>query len=227
MNSLAFIPARGGSKRLPGKNIMSFGGKPLLYYSIAFARYNRISKIVVSTDDEEIASVAKFYSAEVLERPVDLSGDHVSTASAAKHCLEDQQIKGFYPDIVVTLQPTNPLRPKELFSEAIKLWDNDCDSVISATLNKRKYGTISEGYYNPSNYATGIRSQDLKPLYYENGLLYLSRPSIIVQEDIFGSKIKMLLTDELYSLVDIDTAFDFELGENLLKNYAQEFAYLI
>lgn len=227
MNSLAFIPARGGSKRLPGKNIKNFGGRPLIYYSIAFAQYNKISNIVVSTDDDEIASVAQFYGAEVLKRPMHLSGDDVSTASAAKHCLFDQQSKGVYPDCIVTLQPTNPLRPKELFSEAIKLWDNECDSVISATLNKRKYGTIKDGFFLPSNYSPGIRSQDLNVQYYENGLLYLSRPSIIEQEDIFGSKIKTILTKELYSLVDIDTVFDFDLGEKLLNNYPQEFAYLI
>jgi len=227
MNSLAFIPARGGSKRLPGKNIMKFGGRPLIYYSIAFALYNKISKIIVSTDDDEIASVAESCGAEVLKRPMDLAGDHVSTASAAKHCLLDQQSKGFYPDCFVTLQPTNPLRPKELFSGAIKLWDSECDSVISTTLNKKKYGTIKDGYFQPSNYSPGVRSQDLNLQYYENGLLYLSRPSIIEHEDIFGSKIKTILTDELYSLVDIDTAFDFDLGEKLLRSYSQEFSYLI
>lgn len=226
MNSLAFIPARGGSKRLPGKNSMKFGGRPLIYYSIAFALYNKMSKVIVSTDDDEIASVAEFYGAEVLERPADLSGDHVSTASAAKHCLHDQQTKGFYPDIVVTLQPTNPLRPKELFSEAVKLWDDDCDAVISTTLNKKKYGTIEDGYFRPLNYSPGVRSQDLNVQCYENGLLYLTRPSLIEQGEIFGSKIKTIQTDELYSLVDIDTAFDFDLGEKLLSSYAQEFSYL-
>lgn len=226
MNSLAFIPARGGSKRLPGKNVMKFGGRPLIYYSIAFALYNKISKVIVSTDDDEIASIAKFYGAEVLKRPEDLSGDHVSTASAAKHCLHDQQTKGFYPDIVLTLQPTNPLRPKELFSEAIKLWDDECDSVISTTLNKRKYGTIVDGYFLPLNYSPGVRSQDLNVQCFENGLIYLTRPALIEQGKIFGSKTRTILTDELYSLVDIDTAFDFDLGEKLLSSYAQEFSYL-
>jgi CMP-N-acetylneuraminic acid synthetase len=226
MNSLAFIPARGGSKRLPGKNIMNFGGKPLIYYSIAFAQYNKIPKIIVSTDDDEIASIAQFYGAEVLRRPIHLSGDDVSTASAAKHCLFDQHSKGIYPDIVVTLQPTNPLRPKELFSEAVKLWDNDCNSVISTTLNKKKYGTIEDGYFRPLNYSPGVRSQDLNVQCYENGLLYLTRPSLIEQGEIFGSKTRTILTDQLYSLVDIDTAFDFDLGEKLLRGYSQEFSYL-
>jgi N-acylneuraminate cytidylyltransferase len=226
MNSLAFIPARGGSKRLPGKNIMNFGGKPLIYYSIAFAKYNRISRIIVSTDDSKIASVAESYDAEVLQRPIHLAGDEASTASAARHCLLDQQSKGFFPDCFVTLQPTNPLRPQELFAEAIRSWDADCDSVISATINRRKYGVVREGFFQPLNYSPGLRSQDLETQYFENGLIYLSHPSVIEQADIFGSKVKTIITDELYSMVDIDTAFDFELGEKLLSSYPQLFAYL-
>ncbi len=169
---LVIIPARGGSKGIPRKNIRLLAGYPLIAYSIEIARQSKlVTRIIVSTDDDEIASIAKFYGAEVLKRPLDLSGDHASTASAAKHCLEDQQSKGFYFDVFVTLQPTNPLRPKELFSEAVKLWDNDCDSVISTTLNKKKYGTIEEGYFRPLNYSPGVRSQDLNLQYYENGLL--------------------------------------------------------
>lgn len=227
MNSLAFIPARGGSKRLPGKNILNFGGKPLIWYSIIFAQQNEFQKIIVSTDDDEIATVAACYGAEVLKRPAHLSGDEASTASAAKHCLFEQRALGFFPDCFVTLQPTNPLRPKELYQVALKMWDDQCDSVISVSLNRRKYGTIEGDIYQPLNYAAGSRSQDLGVQYFENGLIYLSNPSIIEQEDIFGERIKTIQTDELYSLVDIDTAFDFDLGEKLLRSYPQSFSHLM
>src|SRR4051812_25397472 len=99
MKSLAFIPARGGSKRLPGKNVKLFCGKPLIYYSIAFARHNRFDRIIVSTDDQEIALIAERFGAQILMRPDYLSGDSASTASAAKHCLEAVQSAGFTPGI--------------------------------------------------------------------------------------------------------------------------------
>jgi len=226
MKSLAFIPARGGSKRLPGKNIKLFCGKPLIYYSIAFAQHNRISKVIVSTDDDEIAAVAATYGAEILRRPIELSSDEATTGAAANHCLLDQRAKGFEPDIFVTLQPTNPLRPLELFQEALKIWDSTCDSVISVAMNRHKFGTIEDGYYNPLNYSPGIRSQDLKLLYHENGLIYLTHPSVIEKSDIFGSKTKTLLTDEISSLIDIDTELDFELGEHIMKIYSGKFSYL-
>jgi CMP-N-acetylneuraminic acid synthetase len=227
MKSLAFIPARGGSKRLPGKNIMHFNGRPLIYYSIAFAQYNQLTKVIVSTDDGAIADAAHACGAEVLMRPYTLSGDKASTGSAASHCLEDQKSKGFVPDIFVTLQPTNPLRHENLFSEAMKQWDDQCDSVISVGLNKHKFGKINNGHYQALSYLTGSRSQDLEPLYYENGLIYLSKISVIEKKDVFGAKIKTILTDELSSLVDIDTEFDFKLGEQLMNANLQHFSYLM
>jgi CMP-N-acetylneuraminic acid synthetase len=228
MRSLAFIPARGGSKRLHGKNIKSFGGFPLIYYSIAFARHNHFTKIIVSTDDDEIEAVAESFGAAVLRRPSSLSSDTATTGAAAEHCLNTEREKGFEPDVFVTLQPTNPLRPKNLYQEAsTEYFTNNYDSVISVGLNKHKFGIIQNGHYVSQNYTLGNRSQDLAQLYFENGLLYVTKPEVIMRQDIFGQKIKAIVTEEPYALVDIDDNFDFRLGESLLSMYKEEFSYLL
>jgi CMP-N-acetylneuraminic acid synthetase len=227
MKALAFIPARGGSKRLPGKNIKAFGGRPLISYSIAFARYNGFTKVIVSTDDEEIAAVAQAYGAEILMRPEVLSNDSATTASVALHCLKTEIANGFEPDVFITLQPTNPMRPNQLYKNASEEYStNQYDSVVSVGLNKHKFGTIQDGNYVPQNYTLGNRSQDLKQLYFESGLIYLTKPSVIMKEDIFGTRIKPIVNLEPYSMVDIDDAFDFALGECILEMYKDEFLYL-
>lgn len=225
MKTLAFIPARGGSKRLPGKNIKHFGGVPLIAYSIYFALYNQFSKVVVSTDDNEIASVAEKFGAEVLMRPAELSTDTAKTSTAAMHCLQSQRMKGFVPDVFVTLQPTNPLRPKDLFQRALVEFSN-CDSVISVSSDHHKFGSIKEGLFEP-DYLVGSRSQDLSPRYFENGLIYLSNPFIVVRDDIFGKRIKPIVTIENYPIVDIDTASDFAVGECILDTFKSDFNYLL
>lgn len=228
IKSLAFIPARGGSKRLPGKNIKLFGGFPLIYYSIAFAQYNGFTRIIVSTDDEDIATLSRSFGAEVLMRPSVLSSDTATTAAAALHCLDSQRESGFEPDVFITLQPTNPLRPKQLYDLAIaEFLTTSYDSVISVGLNKRKFGAIQNGLYTPRNYDLGERSQEMNQLYFESGLLYLTKPSVIKTGDIFGKKIKSILTPEPFSAVDIDDEFDFTLGELLLNRYRKDFLYLI
>lgn len=199
----------------------------MIYYSIAFAQYNNLSKIIVSTDDEEIASVAKKYGAEVLMRPTVLSTDFATTGAAALHCLNAEIERGFEPDVFITLQPTNPLRPELLYRNAGEEYaTGNYDSVISVGLNKHKFGSIQEGLYKPQNYTLGNRSQDLKQLYFESGLIYLTQPSIILKEDVFGATIKPMVTTEPYTIVDIDDEFDFKVGESILEMYKNEFLYL-
>ena len=120
MKNIAIIPARGGSKRLPNKNILLLDGIPLIAHSIMYAQknINVIDAIFVSTDDERIKEIALKYGAQVIERPKELSGDLEPTVSALKHCLEvinDKEIEN-----VILLQPTNPLRPENLFQHAFK-----------------------------------------------------------------------------------------------------------
>ncbi len=223
--SVAFIPARGGSKRLPGKNLRELNGRPLIFYSIKFAQFNKMDRVVVSTDCEEIAKVAIKFGAEVVFRPACLSTDISSTAEAAQHCIETLNLINL--DVFVTLQPTNPLRPQNLYIDALEIYNNfsDCDSVISLTRNKNKLGNY-EDYFLPSTYNLGSRGQDLKPIYYENGLIYLTKPNKVLSGDLFGGKIKGVFTEELFALSDIDEEFDFDLTELLLNKYIEYFKYL-
>ena len=224
MNCLAFIPARGGSKRLPGKNIMQFCGKPLIYYTIKQAlACKRINKVVVSTDHEEIARVAKEFGAEVIMRSEELSTDISTTASAVKHGLLSLQADNYYTDAVITLQVTSPLRPVSIIDEAIRLYkkNTDCHSVIGVTTNRHKLGVINKkGYYQSTNYQTGTRSQDLSKQYFENGMVYVTNPNLVLnEEDLFGTKIIPLVIDEFYAEIDIDLKEDFDLAELLYKHY--------
>jgi CMP-N-acetylneuraminic acid synthetase len=227
LETLAFIPARGGSKRLPGKNIKLLAGKPLIYYSIAFAKSAGIDRIVVSTDNNDIADCARHLGAETIIRPTELASDQAPSSAAATHCLKDLAGQGYYPDAFVTLQPTSPLRPRTLFEAALNVFQTfKCDSVIGVTANKHKLGTIDGGFFKASSYVPGTRAQDLDPLYFENGLIYITRPDVINSGEIFGSSIQTIICDELYATADVDTLFDFELTESILTKYNHLFKYL-
>lgn len=221
---LAFIPARGGSKRLPGKNILPFAGKPLIHYSIALARASQfVDRLVVSTDDADIERVAVAHGAEVIRRPSELATDHAPTAAAIRHAVLALRETGYFPDLVVTLQPTNPLRTVALLDRAITLFLENTpavDSVITVSPNHHKFGTISGQRFLPQNYTPGSRSQDLNPLYFENGLIYVCGADLIVErEDTFGQRILPLITDDLFSWGDIDTLVDFQITEFLYREY--------
>ena len=128
---VGIIPARGGSKGIPKKNICLLAGKPLLVYSIEAALNSKaLSKVLVTTDSEEIAAIASSYEVEIVRRPKELAGDDVLTLPVLKHAL--QQIEGeLIPDKVVTLQPTSPLRLAKHIDDAVNLLSSDWDAVIS------------------------------------------------------------------------------------------------
>jgi len=223
---IALIPARGGSKRVPRKNIRSFAGRPLIHYSIAVARANKeIGRCIVSTEDREIADVATECGAEVICRPLELADDLTPTASVAKHVLLELAKEGNKPNAVVTLQPNCPLRPIFLLNKALELFlTNDVDSVVSVTTSHQKLGEIKDDCFIP-NYPVGIRAQDMKPLYFENGLIYVTRTSVILEKaNLFGSRILPLLTDPLYAYGDIDTELDFQISEFLFNKFRDHFA---
>jgi CMP-N-acetylneuraminic acid synthetase len=224
---VALIPARGGSKRLPGKNLKLFAGRPLLAYSIALARaIAAIDRCVVSTEDAEIARTARAYGAEVIDRPERLATDTATTASVARHALEQLIAQGERPAVLLTLQPNCPLRPPALVREALARFDargHEIDSVVSVTANTHKLGKIDGGLFCPE-YATGARSQDLAPAYYENGLVYVTHASVVLErESVFGERILPLITEPLYAMGDIDTELDFQIAEFLFRKYQDQF----
>jgi N-acylneuraminate cytidylyltransferase len=170
--TIAVIPARGGSKRLPHKNIKLLGELPLLAHSILYAKKHVfIDEVYVSTDDEAIKEVALQFGAKVVNRPAELSGDHEPTVSALKHVLETRNTSA---ENVILLQPTNPLRPENLLHEAFALFQNrGLDSLFTVSRHNQKLGKIVNSQFVPFNYKIGQRSQNLEPLYAENGLLII------------------------------------------------------
>ncbi len=224
---VALIPARGGSKRLPRKNLLPFAGQPLLCHSIAVAHaVPRIDRCFVSTDDAEIAEVARRGGADVIHRPAALAGDQASTASAVIHALAELSSSGVTPDIVVLLQPNCPLRPTALVERALdSLLEGDTDSVISVTEAHHKLGTLAGKVFVPE-YQTGIRSQDMAPRYFENGVVYASWTKAVLDTgSVFGARIGAVITDPLYAMGDIDTPLDLAVAEFLFEAYRSHFSW--
>jgi len=218
LKNIAIIPARGGSKRLPNKNILSLGGIPLLVHSINYALANKdiIDAVFVSTDDALIKEIALKYGAQVIDRPSSISGDLEPTITTLQHALS---VLNTTVEHVFLLQPTNPLRPENLLKDCFeKYLSNNCDSLFSVSSNHHKLGKIDANKFIPFNYQIGQRSQDLEPLYFENGLLYISKASIILKGTLITENAFPYFVDHVFSKVDIDTKEDLDYAEYLFLN---------
>ena len=178
---LAFIPARGGSKGIPHKNIIDLNGYPLISYSITEALKSKyIDKVLVSTDDEKIASVAKEYGADVpFLRPERLASDKAKTIDAVLHAIDFMNQNGDKYDTFVLLQPTQPLRTMEDIDGAIeKYMDNNCTPLVSVSLvddHPLLIRTIKEGRLESLlNQSSTCRRQDMPQYYKVNGCIYIN-----------------------------------------------------
>jgi N-acylneuraminate cytidylyltransferase len=213
--TIAIIPARGGSKRLLNKNKLLLNGIPLVAHSIIYAQANSefLDAIYISTDDAAIKSIALSYGVNVIDRPKEISGDLEPTVSALKHVLKSIGAV----DNVVLLQPTNPLRPTNLLQECCtKFTETNSDSLFTVSKNNHKLGKIFDHKFQPFNYEIGQRSQDLEPLYYENGLLYITKAKVILNDKIISENAFPYLVNSIFAKVDIDTQEDFDYAEYLL-----------
>lgn len=221
MKYIAIIPARGGSKRFPGKNIHELNGKPLIAYSIEYAKEcAHIEEVYVSTDSNEIADVSSQYGSKVMKRPAELAGDYVPTVDVLKNVVERLQAQVVEFDAVVLLQPTNPLRPKTMIDEAIrKMEEGNNDSLCTVNQSDKKLGKIIDEKFVPWNYTFGQRSQDLEPLYYENGLLYIIRKELLLQGRIIGDSMYPMVVEHVFGTIDIDTREDMDYAEFIMQHY--------
>ena len=222
MKTIAIIPARGGSKRLPNKNRLLLGDYPLLVHSILYAQANNdiIDAIYVSTDDSTIKAIALAFGAQVIDRPALLSGDLEPTLTTLQHVLQS-----IHDDVenVIVLQPTNPLRPTNLLKDCLEKFENEkVDSLFTVTQNHQKFGEIKSGIFVPFNYEIGQRSQDLKPLYFENGSLYITKAALILENSIISEKAFPYIINHIFGQVDIDTQEDFDYAEYLIKKVSRQ-----
>ncbi len=229
---LALIPARGGSKGIPRKNIRSFAGYPLIAWSIAAAKQSQlVTRVVVSTDDAEIATVAREWGAETpFLRPAEFAQDKTTDLPVFEHALKWlEEVEGYHPGIVVQLRPTSPIRPQTMVDDAIRILlnheDADCvRGVVPAGQNPFKMWRFNgEGKpLNPLIEVEGIVEpynaprQILPPVYWQTGHIDAIRASTIVnKKSLTGDVIYPLLIDPKYT-VDIDTLPDWTKYEALV-----------
>jgi YrbI family 3-deoxy-D-manno-octulosonate 8-phosphate phosphatase len=229
---LALIPARGGSKGIPRKNIRPFAGHPLIAYSIAAARQaETVTRVVVSTDDDEIAAVAREYGAEVpFLRPPELAQDDTTDLPVFQHALRwlaDHE--GYHPEVVVQLRPTSPVRPPGLVDAAVRLLlaHPEADSVrgvVPAGQNPFKMWRIDpeRGCLQPLLTLPGVPEpynaprQSLPPVFWQTGHIDAIRARTILEKNsMSGTVILPLQIDPRYT-VDIDTPTDWQRAEWLV-----------
>lgn len=222
MKILYIIPARGGSKGIPRKNIKLLAGKPLIYYSIDVAReITSDINICVSTDDEEIIKIVEDYGLKIpFKRPDELSSDTASTNDVLLHAVNFYEQHNIFYDLIVLLQPTSPLRTSTHIKEAIALYEEQIDMVVSVKeshcqtvlCKENKYGFI-ELIFNKE----GIRRQESKPLYEYNGAIYvIGVPQLKSKRINEFQCIRKYVMDEEFS-IDIDNFYDWDYCEIILQ----------
>jgi len=223
-NIVAIIPARGGSKGIPKKNLLSFCGKPLVSWTINQAlSVKSISSVWVTSDSKEILAVAKHFGANTISRPKSLSSDTSTTESAWKHALNVIEEKTGSVDVMIGLQPTSPIREPKDIEKAIKIFNKSkYDSLFSASeigdfyiWQKKRQKLISLNY----DYENRGRRQDYTKQYVENGSFYIFKPQTLTKfNNRLGGKIGISLMD-FWKSFEIDSFEDIDLCETLMKHY--------
>jgi len=225
---LAIIPARGGSKGIPDKNIKLLNNKPLIHYSIEFARkIANDSHICVTTDSKKIARIAEQTGLKIpFLRPSELATDSIGTSEVLLHAIEFYNEKMIEFDCVVLLQPTSPFRKLENFSEAIQKYKPTLDMVVSVHITKSNpYFTLfeedSHGFLKRSKTLEKIyRRQDAPTVYELNGSMYVINPKSLIDKKKLSdfNRIDKVIIDHFHS-IDIDTIEDWMYCEYLVSNY--------
>jgi len=221
---LAIIPARGGSKRLPRKNILDLGGKPLIAWSIeAGLKSKYLDKVIVTSDDDEILAIAKEFGSETIKRPDELASDTATSFDAIKHTIENVDRY----DYIVLLQPTSPLRTAKYIDEAIELLESKKADAVISVCEMDHSPLWSNTLPDDGNMAFFIkdevknrRSQDLEPYYRLNGAIYITKTdSLLEEKSFFLEKNIFAYKMDRESSVDIDEEMDFFMASILLQKY--------
>ena len=227
MKILTIIPARGGSKGIPRKNIKPFAGKPLIYYTIDCARAICIDEdICVSTDDDEIIQVVEDYGLKVpFKRPDELATDTAGTYEVLLHALDFYEKQGKHYDVVMLLQNTSPFRTQEHVIEALKLYAPEVDMVVSVKeCAANPYYCVfeenQEGYLHVcKGDGTIFRRQDAPKVYEYNGAIYIMNAETLKTTHMhkMQKRVKYLMDDR--SSFDLDTMFDWTMAEMMAAQH--------
>ena len=223
-NILAVILARGGSKRLPGKNILDLAGKPLIAWSIEAGLNSKyIDEVIVSSDSDKILNISKKYGTKIVKRPSALASDTATSFDAIKHTIDIRDEKF---DFVILLQPTSPLRNNGHIDEALELLiKKNADAIISVTETDHSplwADTLPKDRSMVNFLKNGVlnkRSQDLVKYYRINGAIYICRTEKLLEEKSFFLKGNIYAYQmDRESSVDIDEKIDFQLANLIIEN---------
>lgn len=223
---ITIIPARGGSKGIPRKNLRLLARKPLIAYSIETALKSKwIDRVIVSTEDEEIAEISREDGAEIIERPKEMARDDSPTIDAIFHALEVLKVENYEPDITILLQPTSPLRTAKDIDNAIELFlNNDGESVVSVCeVEHTPYWSfkIEDKCLKPifEEKYLRMRRQELPKVYIPNGAIYISTPENLRKYNGFYCSMTVPYVMPPERSIDIDREIDFMLAELLMRKY--------
>ena len=228
MRVLAIIPARGGSKGVPGKNIKTLGNKPLITHAVACAKKaKKVTDIVVTTDSEEIEKVVSDLGIKVIKRPKNLAKDDSNVVTAVQHAYNE--LKGDY-DIIILLQPTAPLRTAKDLDAIVQIFEDseNVENVVSVVPMDdihpaRMYNMDFNKALTPfiPNTET-LRRQDLVPVYYRNGCFYAVRVDAFLKQKKFMVENKKAYIMNPEWLINIDTPRDFMLAQLLFNEWKNQ-----
>lgn len=210
---LAVIPARGGSKRIPRKNLVAINNKPLLAYTIELARkIPELDAVVVSSEDKEILSIASSYGAEALRRPEDLALDNTQDEPVLIHAIRSLEAQDRIFDYLVMLQCTLPLRKMATVQKVITTGVNGgFDTVSTCVEDRSRYRKLRNGAWIPLDPNASRRSQEREPYYREADVCYIMKTKTLIGTgSLFGEKVEFIVVDEIEN-IDINTPFDLKL----------------
>ena len=227
--AVGIIPARGGSKGVPRKNMRQLGGMPLIQYTIEAARASRLSDFVISTDDAEITAIAQMQGCTVIQRPAELATDSTAMIPVVIHAVQTLVNAGQQFDYVMLLQPTAPLRTSEDIDASLTLLiESGADTVVSVTpvpghCHPDWQFVIEDDHlhlYNREPWENLIpRRQLLSPTYTRNGAIYACKTSVLLENgSLYGSNVRAYVMPESRS-VNIDSEFDLALAELRLSTH--------
>ncbi len=222
---IAVIPARGGSKSVPFKNLELLGGKPLISWPIDTAKKTKeVDRIIVSTEDKRIANAVKKYNVEVYDRPIELATDNSQVADTLRHLFRTLESEGEKADIFLLLEATSPFRTPDLLSKCLKrLVDEKLDSIATfhqADINPERVWRIKNGIPSPLIDGENLWKprQQLTPAFQMNGAAYAYFAKELpenIPNILFGKMGSEVISSE--SIIDIDTKKDLKIANALLE----------